>query len=411
LYLLCLAKADATIGVACQMLLGNPSNATADTNNHDHFLVQREVQALDYSDNLRQPNWASWHLTAADIGSSGRSPNFFVDTNLPPDFYWVKTTDYSGSGYDRGHMCPSGDRTDTVSHNEQTFYMSNIIPQAPDNNQGVWANLETYCRTLAQASNEVLITCGPEGFSGAQTTSAGLIYIPSNVWKIIVVVPPGAGDTLQRITSATRVIAVNIPNIAGVRSDPWQNYLTSVNHLQTNTGFTFFTALDPSLAAVLRARVDGAAAPDIAGFTPTAGAGNTSVVITGTNLAGATAVQFNGVSASFTQDSATQLTATVPASAASGPVSVIAAGGLATSTTPFSVTTSTPVPVTLTIVRAGDDVIISWPAAATGYSLEQTSDLSSTHWTTYTGTLVTGSNSVVTLVAPEGQRFFRLVHP
>src|SRR5450759_1198989 len=121
-------RVDASIGISLQMQLSNPSNATADTNDHDHYLIQRTVEAIDYSDNLREPNWASWDLTASDIGSSGRSSSFFLDTNLPPNFYWVKTTDYSGSGYDRGHMCPSADRTDNTTDNDLVFYMSNIIP-------------------------------------------------------------------------------------------------------------------------------------------------------------------------------------------------------------------------------------------------------------------------------------------
>src|SRR5882724_9332452 len=100
-------QVDAIIDSSLQMQLGNPSGATADPNNHDHYLIQRTVEALDYNDHLREPNWASWDLTAGDIGSSGRSPNFYPDTNLPAGFYQVQSTDYSGSGYDRGHMCPS----------------------------------------------------------------------------------------------------------------------------------------------------------------------------------------------------------------------------------------------------------------------------------------------------------------
>jgi len=111
LLLLGVAPALATIGVAYQMLLGNPSNATTDTNDHNPFLIQREVQALDYSDSLRQPNWAGWNLTIDDTGDSRRSPDFFVATTLPTNFYWVQTTDYVGSGYDRGHMCPSPPRS------------------------------------------------------------------------------------------------------------------------------------------------------------------------------------------------------------------------------------------------------------------------------------------------------------
>src|ERR1700729_1306279 len=79
----------ALIGTSYQMQLGNPSGATADTNNHDHYLIQRTVEALDYSDNLGEPVWASWDLTSADVGSASRSSSFFTDTNLPADFYHV----------------------------------------------------------------------------------------------------------------------------------------------------------------------------------------------------------------------------------------------------------------------------------------------------------------------------------
>ena len=256
-------SADAKIGIAYQMQLGNPSNANADTNNHDHFLIQRTVESIDYSDNLHEPNWASWDLTTSDVGSSGRS-SFLTDTTLPPNFYWVKTSDYTYSGYDRGHMCPSGDRTDNTTDNDLVFYLSNIIPQAPDNNQGVWANLETYCRTLASAGNELLITCGPNGFTGARINTNGIVFIPSYTWKIIVVVTNGTDPAVSRITASTRVIAVNIPNIAGIRSAPWTNYLVSVNQLQTNTGYTFFSVLPSYTASVLRAKIDGLATPVIA---------------------------------------------------------------------------------------------------------------------------------------------------
>ncbi len=65
-------NASAIIDATLQMQLGNPSGATTDANNHSHYLIQRTVQAIDYSDSNGEPNWASWDLTAADIGSSGR---------------------------------------------------------------------------------------------------------------------------------------------------------------------------------------------------------------------------------------------------------------------------------------------------------------------------------------------------
>jgi DNA/RNA endonuclease G (NUC1) len=61
------------------MQLGNPSNAGADTNNHAHYLIQRTVEALDYSDKLGEPVWASWDLTAGDVGSATRSTTYYTD--------------------------------------------------------------------------------------------------------------------------------------------------------------------------------------------------------------------------------------------------------------------------------------------------------------------------------------------
>ncbi len=414
LWLLCLVpdRSAATVGGSLQMLLGNPSGATADSNNHDHYLIQRDFQALDYSDQLRQVNWASWHYTSGDSGSSGRSDAFAADTNLPPNFYWVQATDYSGSGYDRGHMCPSADRTDTVAHNVDTFRMSNMIPQAPDNNQGLWANLETYSRAIA-ASNEVLVICGPQGFGSARTASTGAIPIASNVWKIIVAVPLGSGSTLSRITNSTRVIAVHIPNIQGIRNDPWQNYRTSVNQLQTNTGFTFFTALNSNLATVLRAKIDGTPACGLTNFAPLSGASGTSVILRGTNFTGVTAVWFNGTPATFSVNSANQITATVPPAATTGPIAVVAAGGLATRST-FTVTTTqlTIVPTRLEIALLGDNVLLSWPTNAAGYVLQQATNASAPEWITPSSpATVTGTNYTVTVPIIAPRQLFRLSHP
>ncbi len=244
----------ANLGTALQMQLGNPSGAGSDPSNQTKYLIQRAQYAIDYNNTNREPNWVAWNLSSADIGSSGRS-DFSVDPTLPSGYYQVLTTDYSGSGYDRGHMCPSGDRTVTVADNQVTFYMSNMVPQAPDNNQGVWASFETYCRSLATAGNEVLIVTGPSGFAGS--TIASGVAIPGYVWKIAVVVPAGSGTAASRITASTRVIALKIPNIAGIRSNPWQNYITSAAQLETDTGYTFFTDLSPSIRAALRTVVDG----------------------------------------------------------------------------------------------------------------------------------------------------------
>jgi endonuclease G len=334
-------KAGAIIDASLQMQLGNPSGATADTNNSEHYLILRSIEAMDYNNTHGEPNWASWDLTADDAnGAVNRQDSFAADTNLPAGFYLVGKNEYGGSGYDRGHLCPSADRTDSTNDNDMTFLMSNMMPQAPDNNSVTWKGFEDYCRGLVQSSNnfELLIVCGPSGFTGARINTNGYVWIPQYTWKIAVVVPPGTNAATNRITATNRVIAIKVPNTNGVSSD-WQNFITSANQIQVDTGLTFFTALPPDVASALRAKVDGQTNPPplIFGFTPTAGAANTNVVITGTNFAGATAVAFNGAVAGFTVDSGTQITAVVPTNAGSGFVSVTTTSGTAISTNSFTV--------------------------------------------------------------------------
>src|SRR5262245_65904504 len=84
---------SATQQTSLQMQLGNASGATADGTNHSHYLLQCAQYSFDFSDNLGEPNWVAWDLTASDVGSAPRS-NFIPDTRLPSGFYEVTTNDY-----------------------------------------------------------------------------------------------------------------------------------------------------------------------------------------------------------------------------------------------------------------------------------------------------------------------------
>src|ERR1043166_2226060 len=341
-------RVSATTNTADQIQLGNPSGAIVDTNNHSHYLFQLPVYAMDYSDTNAQPNWVSWDLSSADANNAvGRSPDFFTNIYLPPNFFWLPgdpVNPFTASGYDRGHMCPSADRTDSRTNNDMLFLMSNIIPQKSEQNEGIWANFENQCRTIADAGNEVLITCGPSLFTTNKLYN-NRVPIAGYTWKIVIVVRTNnnGSTAASRITPTNRVIVVRIPNTAAVGSDPWQNYLTNAAAVEADTGFTFFTALSSNLATVLRNKIDGQTppAPGLTGFSPASGPSNSTVVITGTNFVFATNVTFHGISAAFNIDSTTQITATVPAGATSGSVAVATLGGTATSSSNFTVTAAT----------------------------------------------------------------------
>jgi len=86
--------------------MGNPSNAMTKTRDRDNYLMEKPYFALSYNDSKGTPNWVSWRLTVADLGRAARYP-FYPDQTLPGGFTRILPADYTGSGFDRGHMCPT----------------------------------------------------------------------------------------------------------------------------------------------------------------------------------------------------------------------------------------------------------------------------------------------------------------
>jgi len=234
------------------LTMGNPSNAVTDVNQPNNYLMEKPQYSMSYSRDNGGPNWVSWHLDTSWLGSAPRQDDFRADTTLPAGWYRVQATDYSGSGFDRGHMCPSADRTITVTANSATFLMTNMIPQLPANNQGVWANLESYSRTLVSQGNELYIISGGQGLQ--YFIANGHVAVPAQTWKVIIVLPIGSND-VSRVTTSTRTIAVVIPNSGTINSD-WRTYRVSVDQIEAITGYDFFSNVSSGIQAVIEGRVD-----------------------------------------------------------------------------------------------------------------------------------------------------------
>jgi len=244
------------------LLLGNPSSATADSATRANYLMVKPYYALSYNDALGTANWVSWRVTAADLGNAPRKPTFDADTSLPAGFYRVVHKDYSGSGFDRGHLCPHSDRAANQDMSFATFCMTNIIPQAPNVNQKAWAQLEMYCRDLVRQHQHLYIVAGPAGRGGTgsdgykNSIANGRVTVPAQCWKIIVIVPESGDDDLAKITSSTRVITVIMPNDNNAVGEEWAKFRTSPAEVEAQTGLKFFDRLSDSVAQVLRQKVD-----------------------------------------------------------------------------------------------------------------------------------------------------------
>lgn len=240
------------------LIFGNPSGATADVNNFDNYLIQRTAYTMSYNRTKNSPNWVAWRLDTSWIGGSGRG-DFAPDTSLPQGWYQVQPNDYSGSNYDRGHMCPSGDRTISSEINNQTFLMSNIVPQLAANNQGPWADLENYCRTLASQGNELYIISGPNGnigTIGANQDPAKRIVVPESTWKVVLVLPNGTNDLARASSRATRVFGVIMSNQSISQSAPWRNFRVTVDQVERLTGYDFFSLIPKNTQEIIERRRD-----------------------------------------------------------------------------------------------------------------------------------------------------------
>ncbi|MFA6248849.1 MAG: DNA/RNA non-specific endonuclease [Mucilaginibacter sp.] len=259
------ADAPPTSGDNSDLLFGNPSGAQPAVAMMDNYLIDMGYYTESYNSTKAEPNWVSWHLDASNVTNvSSRLNNFAAFNGLPGSWTAVQSNSYNYStyGFDRGHNCPSADRTSSSNANSATFLMTNMIPQAPNNNQGTWNDLEGYLREQVTAGNEVYIIMGSYGTGGTglngpfNTIVSGNVHIniPSNVWKIAVIVPVGNGD-INRVSADTRVIAVNTPNVNSINRD-WKQYRVTVRDIETATGYNLLSNLPQSVQDVVETKKD-----------------------------------------------------------------------------------------------------------------------------------------------------------
>jgi endonuclease G len=236
------------------LLLGNPSNAVSNVASTDNYLMVKPQYVLSYNNKTHTANWVSWQLNRSWIGTADRQDNFRPDDALPDAWYKVRPNDYTGSGYDRGHITPSADRTRNEADNSSTFLMTNMMPQVPEVNRGVWGDLKEYCRELVQQGKELYIIAGPVGRNGSIGRKQK-IAVPAKNWKVIVVLDrPGLG--MQGVNANTRTIAVMMPNSGSVKGKGSKSFRVSVTRVERDTGLNFLSNVTPQLQQVIESKVD-----------------------------------------------------------------------------------------------------------------------------------------------------------
>lgn len=215
------------------------------TNEEDELIIEHTGFTLSYDRYTNCPKWVAWELTADEVRSRdvARSNNFKPDDEVPP-LNRIETSDYNGSGYTRGHMCPSGDMKWDEQAMNDCFLMSNICPQTKALNRQWWEIVETACREWAKQEGSVYICCGPiyDGNTPDRYIGRGeKIRVPDAFFKVVL-------SLAQDREKAIGFIYKNTDE-----RQPIQQAVVSVDDVEKITGYDFFPSLPDELENQLEA--------------------------------------------------------------------------------------------------------------------------------------------------------------
>jgi len=206
-------------------------------------LVRHTYYSLSYNEKNEQANWVYYSLTDSMVirGGEERSNKFKVDKLVSTGS--AKSADYIKSGYDRGHLCPAADMDFNSVAMEESFLMSNICPQAPDFNRGIWKELETEVRKWAKKEHKIYVVTGPVFNDNKGTIGSDNVLVPGYFFKII-----------YEETDQPKIIAFVFPNRKSDR--PLTDFAVTLDEAEKLTGFDFFSQLPDELETKLESRVD-----------------------------------------------------------------------------------------------------------------------------------------------------------
>ena len=186
---------------------------------------------LSYNEEHEQAEWVAYHLTAEEVeGEFPRRNNFREDSQIPSGT--ATLDDYKRTGYDRGHLAPAGDMKWSEEAMSDSFYMSNMSPQAPGFNRIIWKNLEALVREWALENGELSLVPGPLLTDGpSETIGDSKVSIPKYYYKVI----------LDYVEPEVRMIAFILPNKK--RDYPLYSFVVTVDTVECVGGIDFFHLL------------------------------------------------------------------------------------------------------------------------------------------------------------------------
>ena len=206
-------------------------------------ILVRKSYIVSYNKNWRIPNWVAWRLSPDHVDGDVPRRNSFRE-DMQVGIPRATPADYKGSGWSRGHMCPSGDNKWDAEANHETFLMTNICPQDARLNSGLWNSIEMDCRKWARKYGEVYVVCGPVYLNKAhEAIGPNEVVVPEAFFKVVLC-----------LKGKPKAIGVVVKNTEGAKKKDL--YYNTIDQVERITGYDFFPSLPDDIEKKVEARAN-----------------------------------------------------------------------------------------------------------------------------------------------------------
>jgi len=167
----------------CASLVTNGAPISSIKTNNQYLCKMN--YAVHYRFDTKTAEYVTEHITVDSIsGGSKRQDDFRPDPEIAVKNQ-SQLSDYAGNPYDRGHLSPAGDNTQNAKIMSESFFLSNMIPQTPNNNRGIWKQIESLVRIWAKEGKDIYVVSGTIYDKGYLTIGTNKVGVPTKVWKVI----------------------------------------------------------------------------------------------------------------------------------------------------------------------------------------------------------------------------------
>jgi endonuclease G len=232
-----------TIGVGFSQQIKPIPNLEIPKLKPNETVIKHYAYSLSYNEPNEQANWVAYELTSDETNSTFKRANKFIQDPLVKSGT-ADDQDYAGSGYDKGHLAPAGDMGWSSTAMKESFYYSNMSPQVPSFNRGVWKRVEELVRKWAKEYKSVYIVTGPVLTSGLKTIGHDRVSVPKYFYKAI----------LEYNSSGIKGIGFIIPNLSS--GEPLQSYAVTIDNVEKVTGIDFFPLLPDAIEKTIESKMN-----------------------------------------------------------------------------------------------------------------------------------------------------------